>query len=84
MSSICAATLIDEDKISCTIYLVLKTTVKNTVMQNRREVWNDTKAIRHLEGKILFFVNFIYFYKYTFSKEKCVYLFICLIFDGLQ
>lgn len=41
MSSIYAATIIDEDKISCTIYLVLKTTVKNTVMPNRREVWND-------------------------------------------
>lgn len=32
----------DEDKISCTIYLVLETTVKNMVMQNnRREVYND-------------------------------------------
>lgn len=44
MSSICAATTSatdDEDKISCTISFVLKTTVKNMVMQNRREVQND-------------------------------------------
>lgn len=43
MSSICAATTStdDEDNISCTISFVLKTTVKNMVMQNRREVRND-------------------------------------------
>lgn len=69
--SICAATdTNDEDKISCAIYLVEKHHGK----------YGDAKwkfgMIHKLPDswKERYFINCKYFYKCTYSKEKCMYI----------
>lgn len=60
---------------------MFKATVKDMIMQNRREVWNDTSTTKHLKGKI-FSLLVLDIFTDTFSGKKKIYVcfLICLIF----
>lgn len=48
---------------------MFKATVKDMIMQNRREVWNDTSTTKHLKGKI-FSLLVLDIFTDTFSGKK--------------